>query len=500
MFTASAPVGFLEYFKVPHKLVDPHADLGAGANSPGSLECVTILSNDGPSLRWPQFSVGSVCHRGRGTSHSGLFFLDSLRLYGHVLSDSLAASALRDGARWTAVQTLTNAEGTRIASVWRSDDGSYFLPFDPDEVIHNFWSESYQLVAESQALRTVKRLARKTYYRVKPAIPRSVQIRARRTLRVVQARSHFPRWPVETALHDFYDFLLETLHELAASPVPWLHWWPDHHAWAFVLTHDVETSFGYRHVSALASLETAAGVRSSWNFVPARYTVDDTLVAELKEAGFEVGVHGLHHDGRDLASLRVLQKRLPAMRHYAGRWGATGFRSPATHRVWEWMPLLGFDYDSSYPDTDPFEPQGGGCCTWLPYFNRDLVELPITLPQDHTLFAILGHEDEGAWREKADFLREREGMALVITHPDYMTEPQHLDAYERLLELYAGDNTAWKPLPQDVSAWWRRRAASQIRRGHDGWTVAGPAAGHATVRLTGGAYSLSASRVDVCGA
>jgi hypothetical protein len=63
-----------------------------------------------------------------------------------------------------------------------------------------------------------------------------------------------------------------------------------------------------------------------------------------------------------------------AIRQYANRWGAVGYRSPATHRRWEWMPLLGFEYDSSYPDTDPFEPQPGGCCTWLPYFNDGLVE------------------------------------------------------------------------------------------------------------------------------
>jgi hypothetical protein len=35
------------------------------------------------------------------------------------------------------------------------------------------------------------------------------------------------------------------------------------------------------------------------------------------------------------------------MREFATRWNAVGFRSPATHRVWEWMPLLGFHYDSS---------------------------------------------------------------------------------------------------------------------------------------------------------
>ncbi len=108
------------------------------------------------------------------------------------------------------------------------------------------------------------------------------------------------------------------------------------------------------------------------------------------------------------------------MRGAAERWQAVGFRSPATQRQWELMPLLGFDYDSSYPDTDPFEPQGGGCCAWLPFFNQGMVELPLTMQQDHTLFVILRHGDETAWVEKAEFLRGRGGLALIDTHPDYL--------------------------------------------------------------------------------
>jgi hypothetical protein len=59
----------------------------------------------------------------------------------------------------------------------------------------------------------------------------------------------------------------------------------------------------------------------------------------------------------------------------------SGSAAPATQRVWEWMPLLGFDYDSSYHDTAPYEPTPGGCCSYLPTSNGDIVELPITLPE-----------------------------------------------------------------------------------------------------------------------
>jgi hypothetical protein len=203
--------------------------------------------------------------------------------------------------------------------------------------------------------------------------------------------------------------------------------------------------------------------------------VEDDVVRRLTDDGFEVGVHGLYHDGRDVAPAFVAQRR-PAMAAAAARWRAKGFRSPATRRVWDVMPTLGFDYDSSYPDTDPFEPDGGGCCTWLPFFNRDLVELPITLPQDHTVFTILRRSDESLWLEKTEQLRRRGGLALLITHPDYMLDEPPRQAYARFLAALSSDETAWSPLPREVSSWWRRRAASHLERVEGRWKIVGPAA------------------------
>jgi hypothetical protein len=145
------------------------------------------------------------------------------------------------------------------------------------------------------------------------------------------------------------------------------------------------------------------------------------------------------------------------------------------------MGLLGFDYDSSFPDTDPYEPQPGGSCSWLPFFIEDLVELPITLPQDHTLFVILRRAGASTWIDKARQLRERGGLALLLTHPDYMTQPRIAEAYVSFLAEFHGDASAWQALPRDVAAWWRRRAASRVEPFGDGWRVVGPAAGEAVV-------------------
>jgi hypothetical protein len=461
---ATRRVLLLDYFRVPHRVA------GASEGHWTTLLPAQPGERSPRSLAWPRFDVGA---------HTVPSFvsLGSTRLSARILPDEemRAAAASRPGS-WSPAEELRGRDGERVGAVWRSVEGDVLLPFDPDEAIVGFWSEGYAQASRSTSGGRAKRLAMLAYYRLRPLLPRPTQIALRRLFARIQMRSPFPRWPVETSLHDLYAFLFGLLEEVAGGPVPWLAPWPKGYEWALVLTHDVETDLGYRHVHLLRDVEADAGFRSSWNFVPRRYEVAQEVVDDLWRRGFEVGVHGLYHDGRDLESRALVEERGPAMREYGQRWRAVGFRSPATHRDWELMPLLGFDYDSSYPDTDPFEPQGGGCCSWLPFFNGELVELPITLPQDHTLFTILRHGDGRAWAEKADYLRDRGGMALLITHPDYMIEPRWVETYRSFLDRYRDDSTLWRALPAEVCSWWRRRAASHVEPVGEGWRVDGPAA------------------------
>ena len=452
---------FCDHFRVPYRVAEFDVPSGCGA----------LLVQSGRRLLWWRAD-----ENGRAREHR----IDELRLFADVLDDDLAGRLL--GREWRQAIPVRRADGSPAGSVWRCEDGSLFLPFDPDAAIIACWSEAYAAELASAGRRGLRRAAVRGYYGVRPVLPRSVQIALRRRFARIQARTPFPRWPAEAALDDLLQFLLQCLADAAGEPVPWIQPWPDDRTWAFVLTHDVETAVGYHALDRLRDVERAVGYRSSWNFVPRRYDVDDARVRELWGDGFEVGVHGLYHDGRDLESLRTLQQRLPEIRSYAKRWSSVGFRSPATHRRWEWMPMLGFEYDTSYPDTDPFEPQAGGCCSLLPFFNDDLVELPITLAQDHTIFVILRDPDERRWLEKTRFLRERGGMALLNTHPDYMLEPVSLELYERFLRAFVDDASMWHALPREVSAWWRDRSATTPVRCADEWTLEGKAAERA--RLT----------------
>jgi peptidoglycan/xylan/chitin deacetylase (PgdA/CDA1 family) len=304
----------------------------------------------------------------------------------------------------------------------------------------------------------------------------------RRRYRAIQERSPFPAWPTETSLHRLEALILALVEEIAGEPLPWISHWPKDYRWTLVLTHDVERAVGYRRVEQLQEIEARNGLRSAWYFVPERdYTVEEPLLARLRDAGCEIGLHGLHHDGRDMAP-REFSRRLPAMKRYAEQWGARGFRSPSTHRDASRLGELGVQHDSSWSDVATYEPEPGGS-SWLPYFIGEVVELPITLPQDHTLFELRGERTEQRWLEKAAFLREEGGMGLLLTHPDYLVEPERLAMYERFLAVQASDTSAWHALPREVAEWWRRRAASSLQRSGDDWTVGGAAAADGRLRL-----------------
>lgn len=479
MFVCSHPFLVFDHFRVPY-------EVGA-EREPGHAKMVAH-TRPGRSLRWPVFDTGRP---GLDTAGSATrpgpspcrFQLGPLVLHGRVLPDDRVGPRLTgDGAGWRPVEPLTNGE-KRVGSVWRSGSGDVFLPFDPNEVVMSFWSERYVNGAGDAAGSTLRSAALSAYYRLRPLVPRRAQIAARRLYSRVQARTPFPRWPVEHSLHSFLDLVLGWSADLAGEDVPHIAPWPRGRTWALVLTHDVETADGLRRLPVLRDIEAAAGFRSSWNLVPRRYDVPDEVVAGLQADGFEVGLHGLYHDGRDLAD-GVFPQRLADMKRWAERWHAHGFRSPATHRAWRTMASLPFEYDSSYPDTDPFEPQPGGCCSWLPYFNGPLVELPITLPQDHTLFVILRRRDGRAWIDKSETIRAAGGMALLITHPDYLGVAPIAAAYRELLDHFADDTSMWRALPIEVNRWWRRRAESHLERAGNGWRVVGPTRDEADILVT----------------
>ena len=242
-----------------------------------------------------------------------------------------------------------------------------------------------------------------------------------------------------------------------------IHPWPDGTRFAFVPTHDVETADGMRRIERIANLEEDLGFRSSWNIVPNKYPIDRGLLRDLQARGFEIGVHGYNHDGKLFTSRPAFESRLPAINAALNEFGAVGFRAPMVHRNLQWMQALEIEYDASCFDIDPYQAMPGGVGSVWPFIAGRFVELPYTLPQDHTLFIALGERDGRTWIAKFDHVARLGGMALLITHPDYLDPGPRMDAYRGLLERARETEGMWHALPHQVAAWWRERDRSNLR-------------------------------------
>ena len=268
--------------------------------------------------------------------------------------------------------------------------------------------------------------------------------------------------------------------ETAGRPPDGWQGWPEGKHFSLVLTHDVETQAGHDKCRRVMDLEESLGFRSLFNFVPERYNVSPELRREMAARGFEIGVHGLVHDGRLFASRRTFEARTPRINDYLRMWKAEGFRSPSMRRNLQWIGELDIEYDLSTFDTDPFEPESSGVRTIFPFVITDpstgksYVELPYTLPQDSTLFVIFCQHSSTIWKKKVDWIAAKGGMALINTHPDYMACDERLPKshmlypavfYGRFLQ-YVRDRygeSMWHALPRQVSRYCRSVHEAGVR-------------------------------------
>lgn len=231
---------------------------------------------------------------------------------------------------------------------------------------------------------------------------------------------------------------------------------------AIVLTHDVEEQHGFDFITKVIELEEKYGFKSSWNIVPYKYKIDDGIINYIKQNGHEIGIHGYNHDGKLYYSEKIFNERVPYINEAINRYGAVGFRSPQVHRNLVWLQKLNIEYDASCFDYDPFQPFPGGTGSIWPFIAGKFVELPYTLPQDHTMFYVLKQKDISIWKNKADWVAKNRGVILLITHPDYLRERNHLEIYEELLKYLNTFDNAWQCLPKELAKWWKDKFIKKI--------------------------------------
>lgn len=356
---------------------------------------------------------------------------------------------------------------------------------DLDDLLERTLGEA-QFGAKHFRLSTPKR----AHYAVKHLLPRPLTRKLRQAHRRWVMRQFGLEWPAERRYVDFvHDTLRRLLRARGLDSATFVHFWPDEHPWALVLTHDVETAAGQALVPALAKIEEQLGFRSSFNIVPERYPLDRGLIDDLRGRGFEVGVHDLNHDGRLFNSRDQFNKRAQRINQHVRELKASGFRAALMHRNPTWMQVLDLDYDLSFFDTDPHEPMPGGTMSIWPFQLGRFIELPYTLVQDYTLTAVLRERTPRLWTEKAQFVADNLGMVLLNTHPDYLEQDGTERIYREFLETIRSRGGYWNALPREVAGWWRARDAASSAASLPGGTRA-----RARVSAVGSGLHLSVDR------
>jgi hypothetical protein len=363
----------------------------------------------------------------------------------------------------------------------RFDDGRLRLPFDPTEVIDNLRLERY-----TDRFVGFREILRRLYYLVRPLTTPSLRRKVQQFHARNWPRRSFPHWPVDTTVENLCARLMAlSMQAKGVDRVPFVWFWPDRARGCVTMTHDVETAAGRDYCAELMDLDEASGIKASFQIVPEkRYAVPPELLDSIRGRGFEIGVQDLNHDGRLFDSREEFLRRVEIINRYGREYGARGFRAGVLYRKPEWYNALDFSFDMSIPNVAHLDPQRGGCCTVLPYFIGDILELPVTTTQDYTMFHLLNQRSIELWKTQTELILGKNGLVSFIIHPDYVIEPEPKSVYADLLEylrrLRARENI-WLALPSDIDRWWRARSKMWVVPDGDSFRIAGEGAERAVL-------------------
>jgi len=367
------------------------------------------------------------------------------------------------------------AEGTDLTHNCRVERECCQVPFQADEILDNLRCERY---VDDRPTVFSRRFLRDAYYLVRPVLPVGIRKHLQRMNLHGRNENGFPDWPVDCTA----DTLIRKLTGLSMEAkgiacLPFVWFWPNGHSSCAIMTHDIETVNGRDFCPALMDVDDSFGIKSSFQVIPeGRYAVSQRFLNEIRGRGFEVNVHDLNHDGLLFRDFEQFRSRATRINWYAREFGARGFRSGALYRNLNWYHEFSFSYDMSVPNVGRLEAQPGGCCTVMPYFIGDILELPVTMTQDYALFNYLGTYSLDLWRQQIDLVRQQNGLISFIVHPDYLRDTKALRAYSALLQHLSelrSQSDVWLAPAGEVDRWWRQRNKMTLVRAEQGWRVEG---------------------------
>jgi hypothetical protein len=100
-----------------------------------------------------------------------------------------------------------------------------------------------------------------------------------------------------------------------------------------------------------------------------------------------------------------------------------------------------------------------------------VLEIPVSLPQDHQLIRVSGLTASEAVDELfrvSQLIRGVGGACVLLVHPDYeFGQPENTEEYYRLLEKFKSDPKCEILTLGELAEWWTHRANSRIET-HNG--------------------------------
>ena len=390
-----------------------------------------------------------------------------------------------------------------------SEDGVAYLPFDPDEVIGNLRRETY--VGDwRQGSTSILALL---YYSVRPILPVSARKHLQRLFLKDWDKVPFPHWPVDFSVDNLLEeLMLLSLRASGAERIPMIWFWPEAKSGCAIMTHDVESREGRDFCSTLMDINDSRGIKASFQIIPEeRYAVSREFLSSIRQRGFEIAVHDLNHDGHLYRNYDDFLRRVAKINSYVRQYEAGGFRAGVLYRRQLWYDALKCSYDMSVPNVAHLDPQRGGCCTVMPYFLGDILELPVTTIQDYSLFNILNDYSIELWKVQTTSIMQKHGLMSFIVHPDYIMGRRERQVYELLLDYLAQlrqEHAVWIATPGEVNNWWRQRAQMRLVECGNGWRIEGEGKerariayaseveGHVVLTLDGPGSGNSSTKTD----
>jgi peptidoglycan/xylan/chitin deacetylase (PgdA/CDA1 family) len=216
----------------------------------------------------------------------------------------------------------------------------------------------------------------------------------------------------------------------------------------------------------ILKLEEQFGAKSSFYFMAENsgeqdytYRIEDceTVVGNIVDRGFEVGLHGGHTSYLSSKELKfkklrlekVLNKKVIGYRNHYLR-----FKVPET---WEYLHEAGFLYDSTFGYADHIGFRNGMCHPFEPFNLKtgkkiEILEIPLII-MDRTV-EHMNFDAGKAWemlKKLIDIIEQNNGIMTLLWHNnDLIGDKRKL--YEKILEYCTGKN-AWMTSGKEILNW-----------------------------------------------